>query len=218
MTNPLRSEADAYRFLLVTVGVAAAVVLASVLGGPWWGTGVALVLIGGVTWAYFRTGSTPPPAKTVPRRSQAMDVHRVLVVANETVGGRVLREEIRRHTDEPNSEVLLVSPALNSRVRHWVSDEDAARARAQERLDVSLARLADDGIEARGEVGDGDPLQAIEDALRTFGADEIIISTHPEGRSHWLERGVVTGAQARFAVPITHVVVDLADEAGRTAS
>jgi hypothetical protein len=218
MTNPLRSEADAYRFLLVTVGVAAAVVLASVLGGPWWGTGVALVLIGGVTWAYFRTGSTPPPAKTVPRRSQAVDVHRVLVVANETVGGRVLREEIRRHTESPSSEVLLVSPALNSRVRHWVSDEDGARARAQERLDVSLARLADDGIEARGEVGDGDPLQAIEDALRTFGADEIIISTHPEGRSHWLERGVVTGAQARFAVPITHVVVDLADEAGRTPS
>src|SRR5262245_13838398 len=213
MTNPLRSEADAYRFLLVTVGVAAAVVLASVLGGPWWGTGVALVLIGAVTWAYFRTGSTPPPPKTVPRRAQAADVHRVLVVANETVGGRVLREEIRRHTEAPDSEVLLVSPALNSRVRHWVSDEDAARAKAQERLDVSLARLADDGIEARGEVGDGDPLQAIEDALRTFGADEIIISTHPEGRSHWLERGVVTGAQARFAVPITHVVVDLADEA-----
>ena len=68
------------------------------------------------------------------------------------------------------------------------------------------------GIEARGEVGDGDPLQAIEDALRTFGADEVIISTHPEGRSNWLERGVVTGARDRFALPITHVVVDLEAE------
>jgi hypothetical protein len=58
-------------------------------------------------------------------------------------------------------------------------------------------------------VGDAQPLQAIEDALRTFGADEIIISTHPEGRSRWLEIGVVNGARARFAVPITHVVVDL---------
>jgi hypothetical protein len=74
------------------------------------------------------------------------------------------------------------------------------------------ARLADAGIEARGEVGDAEPLQAIEDALRTFGADEIIISTHPEGRSHWLEKGVVTGARERFAVPITHVVVDLEAE------
>ena len=58
-------------------------------------------------------------------------------------------------------------------------------------------------------MGDGDPLQAMEDALRTFGPDEIVISTHPEGRSNWLERGVVSAARERFDVPITHVVVDL---------
>ena len=57
--------------------------------------------------------------------------------------------------------------------------------------------------------GEGDPLQAMEDDLRTFGADEIIISTLPEGRSNWLERGVVDGARERFDVPVTHVVVDL---------
>ena len=98
---------------------------------------------------------------------------------------------------------------MNSPLRTWTSDEDGARATAQERLDASLARLRDAGINARGQVGDGDPLQAIEDALRTFGADEVIVSTHPEGRSNWLERGVVDGARARFTVPITHVVVDL---------
>jgi glyoxylate carboligase len=97
-------------------------------------------------------------------------------------------------------------------MRTWASDEDGARAAAQSRLDASLAQLERDGIQAEGEVGDGDPLQAIEDALRTFGADEIIISTHPEGRSHWLERGIVSGARERFAVPITHVVVDLEAE------
>ena len=68
------------------------------------------------------------------------------------------------------------------------------------------------GIEARGEIGDGDPLQAIEDALRTFAPDELVISTHPEGRSNWLERGVVAGARERFALPVTHVVVDLEAE------
>ena len=109
-------------------------------------------------------------------------------------------------------EVLVVTPALNSPLKHWVSDDDGARAAAQERLDRSLAQLAEAGVQARGEVGDGDPLQAIEDALRTFGADEIIISTHPEGRSNWLERGVVENARERFAVPITHVVVDLERE------
>ena len=65
------------------------------------------------------------------------------------------------------------------------------------------------GIDARGEIGDGDPLQAIEDALRTFAPDELVISTHPAGRSHWLERDVVGGARERFALPVRHVVVDL---------
>jgi hypothetical protein len=49
----------------------------------------------------------------------------------------------------------------------------------------------------------------IEDALRTFRPDELIISTHPPGRSHWLERGVVERARERFALPLTHIVVDL---------
>jgi hypothetical protein len=109
--------------------------------------------------------------------------------------------------------VLVVAPALNSRLRHWTSDEDAARAGAQERVERSVDRLREAGIDARGEVGDGDPIQAIEDALRTFGADEIVISTHPEGRSHWLERGVVDTARERFELPITHVVVDLQAQA-----
>jgi nucleotide-binding universal stress UspA family protein len=76
-----------------------------------------------------------------------------------------------------------------------------------------VAELDRLGIDAHGEVGDADPLQAIEDALRTFDADLIVISTHPEGRSNWLERGVVSSARERFTVPITHVVVDLEAEA-----
>ena len=109
--------------------------------------------------------------------------------------------------------MLVVCPALNSPLKHWTSDEDQARATAEDRLRRSVAELERLGISARGEVGDADPLQAIEDALRTFGADVIVISTHPEGRSNWLERGVVTSARERFAVPITHVVVDLDVEA-----
>ena len=111
-------------------------------------------------------------------------------------------------------EVLVVCPALNSPLKHWASDEDGARSDAQQRLERSLERLREAGVNARGEIGDPDPLQAIEDAVRTFGPDEIVISTHPEGRSNWLERGVVEGAEQRFDVPITHVVVDLADESG----
>ena len=116
---------------------------------------------------------------------------------------------IEERSRDVRTEVLVCTPALNSRLRYWASDEDSARVAAQQRLDASLDRLRSLGIDASGEVGDANPLQAMEDALRTFGADEIIISTHPEGRSHWLERGVVVHARERFAVPITHVVVDL---------
>ena len=101
---------------------------------------------------------------------------------------------------------------MTSRSKAAASDEDSARAQAQQRLNASLERLRSLGIDAKGEVGDAEPLQAMEDALRLFGADEIIISTHPEGRSHWLEKGVVENARERFAVPITHVVVDLEAE------
>jgi hypothetical protein len=131
---------------------------------------------------------------------------------NETVGGQMLRQMILSKAEDVDEQVLVVVPALNSPIRHWASDEDDARAAAAERLERSLQRLKDAGVGATGMVGDGDPLQAAEDALRTFGADEIVISTHPEGKSHWLERGVVQKARERFTVPVTHVVTDLAAE------
>jgi hypothetical protein len=206
--NPLRSEAEAFRFLIASIVYFGLIVIGAVAIGRWVGFGVFVVLTAGVLLWWWRARRDERPERTSPR-PHAVGEHRILVVANETVGGRTLRSMILEKSLDVREEILVVTPALNSPLRHWVSDEDGARAAAQERLDTSLAELAEAGVEARGEVGDGDPLQAIEDALRTFGADEIIISTHPEGRSHWLERGVVTRARERFPVPITHVVVDL---------
>ena len=209
--NPFRSEADAYRFVWLTVGYFGLIV-AGALINRWLGVAVFIVLSAIVLFFYFRRGERQRPIVASTRRRGAEDERRILVVANETVGGETLRNTIRDRSAGFRSQVLVVSPALNSPLKHWVSDDDEARKAAQERLDRSLARLREAGMEARGEIGDGEPLQAIEDALRTFGADEIIISTHPEGRSNWLERGVVSGARERFTVPITHVVVDLERE------
>jgi hypothetical protein len=211
MRNPFRSEAQAYRFLLATVVAFAAIVVAALVGGTWYGVGVAVLVAAVALWWFFQPEPVEPIV-TAPTHAGGPGEKRLLVIANETVAGRTLRERIGRSSEGFRTEVLVVSPALNAPIKHWASDEDEARGEARNRLDESLARLRDQGISARGEVGDADPLQAIEDALRTFGADEIIISTHPEGRSNWLERGVVSGARDRFAVPITHVVVDLAAE------
>jgi hypothetical protein len=210
MINPLRSEAEAFRFLIASIVYFGAIVIAAVIN-KWAGLAVFILLSAAVLGWWLRARREERPPQTAPR-PHAEGERRILVVANETVGGQTLRRMILEKSLDVREEVLVVTPALNSPLRHWVSDEDQARADAQKRLDASLAKLAEAGVQARGEVGDGDPLQAIEDALRTFGADEIILSTHPEGRSHWLERGVVEKARERFAVPITHVVVDLERE------
>ena len=208
MRNPFRSEAEAFRFLLATIVAFAAIAVAALVGGTWWGVGVAAFFaVIGVWW--FLRPEPVEPIVTAPAHQGGPEDKRILVVANETVGGRTLQKQIEESVGDQHAEVLVVSPALNAPLKHWVSDEDQARVDAKKRLDSSLERLQKAGISARGEVGDADPVQAIEDALRTFGADEIIISTHPEGRSNWLERGVVSGAREHFAVPITHVVVDL---------
>ena len=210
MTNPLRSEGEAFRFLLGTLVYFAAIAIAGVIN-EWAGLVVFIVLTVGVVWWWWRSRTPAPPAPAAAVRQSPEGERRILVVANETVGGEPLLEQIRQLAADGHTRVLVVSPALNTPLRHLASDEDPARARARERLDRSLAELERNGVQASGEVGDGDPLQAIEDALRTFGADEIVISTHPEGRSNWLERGVVSSARERFAVPIHHVVVDLGD-------
>jgi hypothetical protein len=172
-----------------------------------------VVSIPAAAWFLHREAHVRPPASAPPHRG-AEDERRILVVANETVAGTVLRKAVETAAKDVRSQVLVVVPALNTKLKHWLSDDDGARSTAEERLSQSIRALERDGIAARGEVGDADPLQAIEDALRTFGADLIIISTHPAGRSNWLERDVVSGARDRFAIPITHVVVDLAAESG----
>jgi hypothetical protein len=208
MQNPFRSEAEAFRFLIRTIAYFAVIAVAAMIN-TWLGVAVFVVATSVVVWWLFFRGVPQRPVQTAPARHGGEGERRILVIASETVGGETLRDRIRERSEGVRAEVLVVAPALNTPIRHWASDEDGARATAESRLEESLERLRAGGVAARGEVGDSEPLQAIEDALRTFGADEIIISTHPEGRSLWLERGVVTAARERFAVPITHVVVDL---------
>lgn len=214
MRNPFRSEAEAFSFVLVCVALFAAVAVAGIFGGGWAALGVFLALA--VAVAVYVKGEPKEREAAVWERGRGDGPRRILVVANETVAGRALRADVVHRAGE-GADVLVVCPALNSPLRHWASDEDGARAKAQARLDESLGALAGAGVEARGAVGDADPLQAIDDALRTFGADEIVISTHPPGRSNWLEKEIIVRARERYDCPITHVVVDLEHELEQAA-
>jgi len=214
MRNPLRSEDEAFRFLIAAI-VAAVVIAGAAYVNTWLGVAAAVLTVAGILW-WLKQEPVPGAADLQPKIASETPpgVHRILVVANETVGGAALMSTLERLA-QPTTELFVVAPALASRVRHWASDTDGARADAERRLEASVARLEATGLEVLGEIGDEDPLVAIEDALRTFGADAIVISTHPEGRSNWLKQNVVDRARERFALPVTHVVVDIAAEQNR---
>jgi GABA permease len=135
--------------------------------------------------------------------------HHLLIVANETVEGTALVETVRDIALSQDADVLVVAPALNSRLRHYMSDSDRARDAAEQRLAGCLTRLRDAGVHATGHVGDADPLRAMEDAMAVFPADEIVIGTHPEPFSNWLAHDIVARACARFGLPVAQIVVDV---------
>lgn len=209
MHNPLRSEADAFRWVVVIGVTAGSVILLALLIRPAVGAIWGALLLGfGAGIAYRNSRGSLPRRVVVGRGGD--DRHRLLVVANETVGGEALRAEIRERCRGRDCEILVVTPALGvSRAEHWASDVDEAIERARQRMELSLIAIGELGLSARGEVGDSDPNVAIEDALRVFPADEIVISTHPPHRSRWLEHGVVDKAREEIELPIAHVVVDL---------
>jgi hypothetical protein len=213
MHNPLRSEADAFRWIVVIgIGVASVTAL-TLLTRPAIGAAWATALIGfglGLAW---RSSKGTLPRHVRPSRG-GDGKRRILVVANQTVGGKALLREIENRSRGGDSEILVVTPALaSSRAAHWSSDVDEAIELARQRLELSLQAIQEAGLSARGQVGDSEPNVAIEDALRQFPADEIVISTHPPNRSRWLEDGVVERAGREIELPITHVVVDLEAEA-----
>ncbi len=219
MHNPLRSEAEMFR-LVVIIGVAAVpVIVIGLAAGPAWGAVVLGVELGiglGMVWRGSR-GSLPREAEV----AHADDnVHRILVVANETVGGRALLAELRARSEGRSSEIFVVVPAIaSSRLQHLTHDVDPALEEAGRRLKDSLAAMSAAGLAASGEVGDHhDPNSAIEDALQKFPADELVISTHPPERSRWLEGGVVDRARDEIPLPVTHVVVDLEAEGAATSA
>lgn len=212
MHNPLRSEADAFQWVVV-IGVGAlAVIGLTLLTRPVFGVVLAAALIGFGAGVAYRS-SRGSLSRSVELTRGGDRKHRLLVVANETVEGEALLAEIRDRCRGRDCQILVVTPALAaSRASHWASDVDEAIELARQRMELSLIAIGELGLKGRGEIGDSDPNVAIEDALRVFPADEIVISTHPPERSRWLEHGVVARAREEIDLPITHVVVDLAAE------
>ncbi len=203
--------------VVVVVGVAMIpVILLAAIVDPIAGAILFGIEVGAAIGYLIQRVRSAPPKPAEVARVPDDGVHRVLVVANQTVGGRSLREQLEQRLEgEPESEVLVICPPLaGSAAEHWSSDIDKFIPEARERLEASLAAMRRRGLNVSGRLGDHhDPNQAIEDALKVFPADEVVISTHPPERSRWLESGVIERARAELPQPVTHVVVDLESEA-----
>jgi hypothetical protein len=211
MRMPVKSERDAFRIAYGGALLIVAAVLLGALISPAVGVGlVAVCGVGAILWEL----RTQDPDRRRPLREAAGQCRReddgrrrVLVVANETLCGDELRSELARREDPV---LRVVAPVLPSRSHYVASDIDRELGDARDRLDDTLAWAAEQGLTATGRVSDMTPLTAIEDELRTFPADELLISTHPPQRSRWLESGLVERAREELEIPVAHVVVDLA--------
>ena len=130
----------------------------------------------------------------------------ILVVANETVDARTLRDALAARDGE--AQVTVVAP-VNQPPRGYVVYADTRRASARRRLDRALGHLREVGVSADGYVVEADPAPAVRDALATLepAVDEILVSTHAAERSGWLRRGVLDQIRAAAGeLPVEHLV------------
>jgi hypothetical protein len=136
---------------------------------------------------------------------------RILVVANETLGGRQLLDRIREHAEDDQIQVAICVPRTRPRHGNIIYDEAVYDA-AQVRIDLARSVLREEGIDAIGEPFDPDPYTATMDAVAEYDPDLIIISTFPATSSGWLRRDLIERVDDATSVPVEHVVADIDNE------
>jgi hypothetical protein len=176
--EPMRLRA--WTLPLIVAAVAVPITAAFILGGPPAGLAAGALAVFVLLWVAARAQFDEEIEVARP----ADDRYRVLVVALRDVSDTGDAEELARAAQTGAEqtgltwaapELLVLAPALNSRLAHWASDLDRARGDAQRRLTVSIAALAGAGAQATGRVGDSEPLVAVEDTLRTYPAQEVAL-------------------------------------------
>ncbi len=133
--------------------------------------------------------------------------HRLLaIVTDDPLGPEPLRE--LRVGDDREIDLQVVVPAVEADpLRHTLGDIDGPRREAEARLGPVLEELRANGIEAAGEVGDPDPIQAAQDALLKAPKDEIVIFEHERSQARWFEEGQLEKAEAGLEPPLRMVVL-----------
>jgi hypothetical protein len=153
-------------------------------------------------------GQTGKGPEQFPRGARTGSGRRALVVVNEQVSGGELRDSLLAHLGKDASEIFVVAPALaDSALKHTMGDVDDAIGPARERLEKTLEELKKAGIEAKGEVGDSDPIQAISDEIIKFEPNQILVVAHRDEEGAFAEKGLLEQAERDFDLPVLELVV-----------
>ena len=148
--------------------------------------------------------SAPPPETLA--ADPADHTFRVLVIADESCVDPGFPAQLAAHADGRTIEALVVAPAIGSWLARWTGDE-SAHVDARKHLDDTVTALGRAGITAMGETGADDPIQAADDGLREFAANEIVFVTKSGTSTDWVEKGVIETATKRYAIPVTHIAL-----------
>ena len=222
MRVPFKTETDAFRVaaalgLLLGVSIIVGVLSSAPYGVVVFAAGCAAGLVfelsgrETVDHALRDAASAPHPPGPAPSKRH------VLVVAERALAGEELRRQLQPEP-EVAVELDVLSPVMASRAHHWAGDIDRERKQARVRLEASLAWAMQHGFAAKGEVGDPDAMVAIEDELRYFGADEVIIVTHPSERTSWLANRMLSHLKNQLDVPVREIVMDEEHDRSSTQS
>jgi hypothetical protein len=207
-----RAEFIAIPVVIVAAGVLFILLDAAGVGLWAWllagAVGLAVVLT--LTVRVLRRPDRPPPGEA-PRRAVAAsrdsDLRRVLLVLDDACAAPTLWRLAMADADAKRTEVLVIAPALGSRLACLTGDE-RAYAEATRRLDTTLRAFSDLGVDASGRLGSHDPIEAADDGLREFSADEVVFAVRAADRASWLERDVENVARRRYDVPVRSLVID----------
>jgi hypothetical protein len=211
MRVPFKTETDAFRVaaalgLLLGISALVGVLATRAYGVVFFAAGIAAGVTFELAGREFDRGSALREAADAPHRHGATGGTRhILVVAAETLAGEDLLQELA--AGGPDIQLDILAPIQVSRSHYWASDVDRERKEAQRRLEASLAWAAEQGLAAKGKVGDPDPLVAIEDELRDFGADEVIISRPSWERASWLANRMLGYLERELDIPVREIVV-----------
>jgi hypothetical protein len=211
MNSDTRTELMAIPIVAIVFVVGIVLLAASVAGAWAW----VLIGVGGLSLLallairYARrnphpAASAPPPEALT--ADPADDTFRVLVIADESCVDPAFPAQLAAHANGRTIEALVIAPAIGSWLARWTGDE-SAHVDARKHLDDTVTALARAGITAMGETGADDPIQAADDGLREFAANEIVFVTKTGTSTDWVEEGVIETATKRYAIPVTHIAL-----------